>query len=119
MEKTFEQELNERFNSELIKIMATPEYKEYLKAGFNVQEKMQGGVVDFKCDFDPCTPNVAEYTVEFETGYTKKHCLKYKQLIKNEIVKQSPFNEKSFIVDCGMKYYKWGHFWEWSFIIRQ
>ena len=116
----FEKELNERFNSELKMIETYPEYKEYLNAGFNAQEAINSClIIDFKCDFDPYTPNVAEYTVEFETGYTKKSCLKYKQLIKNEIVKQSPFNEKSFIVDCGMKYYKWGHFWEWSFIIRK
>ena len=111
----FEQELNERFNSELKMAETYPEYKEYLNAGFKAQEAINSClIIDIKCDFDPYTPNVVEYTVEFETD-----CLKYKQLIKNEIVKQSPFNEKSFIVDCGMKYYRWGHFWEWSFIISQ
>lgn len=114
----FEQELNESFNSERKMIETYPEYKEYLNAGFKAQEAINSCVIiDIKVDdFDS---NVCGYTVEFETGYKKDTCIKHKQLIKNEIVKQSPFNEKSFIVDSGMKYYKWGHFWEWSFIIRK
>lgn len=115
----FEQELNERFNSEVKMAETYPEYKEYLKAGFKVVETLSGNgaIIDIKVDdFDS---NMCRYTVQFETGYTKNTCIKHKPLIEDLIKKQPPFNGKGRLFDNGMKYYKWGHFWEWSFRIRK